>query len=226
MSGRSADRFGDAVIGFYGSTDPRVFEIERRCMDRGGVIISFLDDGLPAGRVLDVGAGDGFTAERLSRPDRTVVAMEPDPGMVASSRPLVWASGVAQDIPFHDDAFDASYSTWAFFLSGMSPEVLLTGLSEVQRVVREGGPIIVIDNAGDDEFTKLSDRSVSGDPEWWTERGFRHTVLRTSFLFDSVEEARELMTYYFGETAGKRVISTEIGFNVAAYTGTSGEVIT
>lgn len=224
MPGRSADRFGDKVIGFYGSTDRRIFEIERRCMDRHGVIISFLDERLPTGRVLDVGAGDGFTAERLSGSSRVVVAMEPDPGMVNPARSLVWSSGVAQDIPFHDDTFEAAYSTWAFFLSGIEPTALLEGLEEVQRVVSGGGPIVVVDNAGGDEFSSLTERALSGDPSWWTERGFEHTVLETSFLFDSVDEARELIGYYFGDGAAARVDSNEIGYRVSAYVGASGEV--
>ena len=87
------ERFGDLVIPFYGSRSPRLFEIERRAMDRDGQVIDFLDRVLPAGRVLDVGAGDGFTAERLSRADRVVVALEPDPGIVTGTRRLLWASG-------------------------------------------------------------------------------------------------------------------------------------
>ncbi len=226
MPGRSIDGFGDDVIRFYGSTDRRIFEIERRCMDRDGSVISFLGETLPRGRVLDVGAGDGYTAERLNGDGRIVVAMEPDPGMVAAERSLIWASGVAQDVPFHDDSFDAAYSTWAFFLSGTSPEVLAAGLAEVQRVVRTGGLIVVIDNAGGDEFTSLTDRPLSGDPSWWVDRGFEHRTLRTSFRFDSLEEARELLEYYFGEGVREKVDKTEISYNVAAYTGVSGEVTT
>ena len=100
MPARATDRFADQIVPFYGATHPRLFEIERRCMDRDGRVVEFLDRVLPLGRVLDVGAGDGFTAEKLCRAGRTVVALEPDPGMVAARRRLVWASGVAQDIPW------------------------------------------------------------------------------------------------------------------------------
>jgi SAM-dependent methyltransferase len=224
MPRRDIERFGDDVIRFYGSTDPRIFEIERRCMDRDGVVTSFLDEALPSGRVLDVGAGDGFTAEVLSKPSRVVVAMEPDPGMVKPERRLVWASGVAQDIPFHDDAFDAAYSTWAFFISGIAADVTDSGLSEVQRVVRDGGPIVMVDNAGGDEFTALTDHRIVGDPSVWTERGFEHRVLETSFRFDSIDEARELLGYYFGAAVRERVSSIELSFNVAVFTARSDEV--
>ena len=84
------------VIPFYGAGDRRLFEIERRCMDRDGKVIAWLDELLPDGLVLDVGAGDGFTAERLARPGRSVVPLEPAAGMIARERRLPWVRGVAQ----------------------------------------------------------------------------------------------------------------------------------
>ncbi len=50
------------VIPFYGADDPDMFAIERRAMDRDGLVIAALDAALPGGLVLDVGAGDGFSA--------------------------------------------------------------------------------------------------------------------------------------------------------------------
>jgi SAM-dependent methyltransferase len=221
---REPHDLGDLAIPFYGSGHPRMFEIERRCMDREGQVVAFLDGVLPSGRVLDVGAGDGFTAERLSRPDRVVVALEPESGMVAGRRRLVWALGVVQDIPFHDATFEAAYSTWAFFLSGVPVESLAQGLAEVERVVARGGVIVVVDNAGDDEFSALSNRPLSDDGSWWTARGFERHVLESAFRFDSLEEARELIGFYFGEDAAGRVENTTIGYRIAAYVGRSGEV--
>jgi SAM-dependent methyltransferase len=116
-----------------------MFALERRAMDYHGQVISFLDRTLPSGRILDIGAGNGFRAARLSRPDRIVLPMEPDPRMVDVAQPLIWAQGVAQDIPFHDGSFDGAYSTWAFFFDGIP--TLEQGLREVRRVVRPGAQL-------------------------------------------------------------------------------------
>jgi hypothetical protein len=43
------------VIPFYGADDPEMFAIERRAMDRDGLVPAALDALLPHGRVLDVG---------------------------------------------------------------------------------------------------------------------------------------------------------------------------
>lgn len=48
----------DKTIPFYGEENPLMFEIERRCMDRAGNVIALLDENLPNGMVLDIGAGN------------------------------------------------------------------------------------------------------------------------------------------------------------------------
>lgn len=210
----------ERVIPFYGGAQPRLFEIERRCMDRDGKVIAYLHEQLPAGLVLDVGAGNGFTAVRLTTSTRTVVALEPDPAMVDPGAPLVWARGVAQDIPFHDALFDAAYATWAFFFRGRAD--IEEGLSEIRRVVKPGGKIIIVDNAGDDELSAFSPREIAGDPDWWQARDFQTTIIDTAFKFSSLAEANELLEFYFGEDAVRENRKTEITFKVAVYQTTRG----
>lgn len=210
------------AIPFYGATNQRLFEIERRCMDRDGIVIQFIDELLPHGCILDMGAGNGFTAGHITREGRLVVAMEPDPRMIDLNRPLLWARGIAQDMPFHDASFDAAYATWAYFLPGVADKA--RGLGELCRVVKAGGLIVIVDNAGDDEFSALSDKPISDNGAWYMHHGFRREVLVTSFRFDSVEEARELLSFYFGKRVGQNINTTEIGFRVAAYLGESGRI--
>ena len=166
-------------------------------MDRDGKVIDFLNQHLPDGLVLDVGAGNGFTAVRLTTPERIIVALEPDANMIDSRIPLVWTQAVAQDVPFHASTFDAAYSTWAFFLEGI--DTIEEGLDELYRVVRAEGRIIIIDSAGDDEFCALSPRSIASNPDPWKSRGFRASIIETAFKFDSLEEANELLGFYFGD---------------------------
>ena len=91
-----------AVIPFYGTSDPELFAIERAAADRSGHVLRALDRLLPnAGRVLDVGAGDGFTAEKLTTADRVVVPMEPAMSMMQQTRHLSWVCGEAEALPFH-----------------------------------------------------------------------------------------------------------------------------
>ena len=206
------------IIPFYGTENQRLFEIERRCMDREQVVVRRLDSVLPDGRVLDIGAGDGFVAGTLTSAHRLVIPMEPARAMMSRREPLPWVQGVAQDLPFRSCAFAAAYATFAYFFPDIGHGA--PGLREAHRVVVPGGPIIIVDNAGDDEFTALSEREIASDPSWWAARGFSCQILHTSFRFDSIEEAREYLCFCFGER-GLQGARLELTYKVAAYTATS-----
>jgi len=208
----------DRIVRFYGADHPAMFEIERRCMDRDGLVIRHLDSELPEGLVLDSGAGNGFTAIRLRSSARTIVAFEPDPGMIDRHAPLPWVRGIAQNAPFRASTFHAAYATWAFFFDGV-PDID-EGLAELRRIVKNGGKIIIVDNAGDDEFSSLAARSTTSSRDWWLERGFEETLIHTSFRFDSLEEANLLIGFYFGAEATARNSKTEIEYRVVAYSTT------
>ena len=209
------------IIPFYGVTNKRVFEIERRSMDRDHIVVRHLDDILPSGRVLDIGAGDGYTAALLTRRDLLVVPIEPAEAMIDLSRSLPWVQAIAQELPFKTDSFTAAYATWAYFFTSDGFEGQ-EGLEEARRVVIPDGLIIMVDNAGDDEFSDIATSSHVSNPLLWKERGFECKTLTTSFRFDSLDEARELLTFYFGENAGMKA-KLEIEFKVAVYIGCAKE---
>lgn len=207
----------EQIIPFYGGNEPELFEIERRCMDRDGKVITYLDQHLPGGLVLDVGAGNGFTAQLLNKNGRHVVALEPDHAMIDLNKPLVWSKGVAQDIPFHDNVFVGAYATWAFFFTNFRDD-MIDGLAELERVVKSNHPIIIIDNAGEDEFTALGKKDFSADKKVWQSLGFSTTIIETSFRFDNVQEMRSLFTLFFGATVANRNSKLEFSYRVAAFT--------
>lgn len=210
------------IIPFYGADDLRMFEIERRCMDRDGLVIRRLDELLPNGLVLDVGAGDGFTAERLTGPGRTIIPLEPAAGMIRNDRRMPWVRGAAQDLPFGDNAFAGAYATWAYFFPSIGHGD--AGLAAVNRAVRPSGPILIADNAGGDEFSAVGDDPIEGasDAAWWESRGFTRDVVPTTFRFDDLAEAQTLLGFYFGES-GKANARIEIGYNVAIYRTSAGD---
>jgi ubiquinone/menaquinone biosynthesis C-methylase UbiE len=213
------------IIPFYGADKPHLFAIERRCMDKEGRVIEYLDHLLPAGIVLDIGAGNGFTAQKLTHSHRKVVALEPDNGMMNARVALPWIQGVAQELPFSSQSLSGAYATWAYFFPTYHGYGQ-AGLRELHRVVMPKHPLVIVDNAGNDEFCALFDRDISSDAAWWQSQGFEQHIIETHFEFESLDEAKELLSFYWknnGRAAGSQA-RRKIEYSVAVYTQESNYV--
>lgn len=206
-----------SVIPFYGAEHPGLFAIERAAMDHPGLVIDRLNDLLPRGTVLDIGAGDGFTAERLARRGRRVIAVEPASRMINLTRPLTWVQADAEALPFRDGALDGAYATWAYFFSrGFDPT---PGIAELHRTVRGGGPLVIAENLGGDEFCALAPSDITADVAFWAKQGFSLEMIETEFAFETTEDALRLLTFYFGDVG--RTPPTRLTYRVGLFTARS-----
>ena len=103
----------------------------------------------PGTKALDVGAGTGLLAERLTDRGMPVVALDPFPQMLAQLRQrrpdfeTVVASG--DNIPFPDGSFDTTYCV-AVMHHIAAPALVQQTLAEMVRVTRPGGHIVVWDH--------------------------------------------------------------------------------
>lgn len=207
---------GMSIIPFYGAGNRDLFEIERAAMDRPGKVIRYLDEILPDSDVLDIGAGDGFTADALSSPNRSLFGVEPAQGMINAERRLTYVRASAEALPFGDDAFAGAYATWAYFFPGFLD--VSRGLTEVERVVMRGGPIVIVDNYGGDEFSKLLGHGDKIDTGFWEAQGFTVNPIETVFEFVSHDDADRLMSLYTGSPM--REVPLVIEYRVAVMTRT------
>jgi ubiquinone/menaquinone biosynthesis C-methylase UbiE len=100
-------------------------------------------------RALDVGAGTGVLAERLSDDGFEVVALDPFSQMLEQLRrrrpeiATIAAPGYA--IPLPDDAFDLTYCV-AVMHHIAEPELVRQTLAEMVRVTRPAGHVLVWDH--------------------------------------------------------------------------------
>jgi ubiquinone/menaquinone biosynthesis C-methylase UbiE len=99
----------------------------------------------PDAEVLDLGAGTGKLTRPLVERFRHVVAVEPDPGMLAVLRRTTDVSlaveGPAEAIPLGDDSVDAVFVGQAFHW--FEPD---RALAEIARVLRPCGGVVLIWN--------------------------------------------------------------------------------
>jgi len=109
---------------------------------------------LPAGRVLEIGCGPGSFAEDVE--GGGLICLDPIPEMLSIAEPRVnakrsqrgdapvqFVEGTAENLPFENDSFDAVCSLFSF----RDWYDKRTGLTEVLRVLKPGGPIVIVDPA-------------------------------------------------------------------------------
>jgi SAM-dependent methyltransferase len=124
-----------------------------------------------------------------------------------------------------DASADVIVSSWSAFRGVGEGE-----LSEVDRVLRPDGRLIVIHDYGRDDVSRLR-----GDlPEYgtWSRRdgpfiqnGFRIRVLHCFWTFDSLDDARQFLDLAFGEagrTFAAQLNRPRLSYNVALYYRTRG----
>jgi demethylmenaquinone methyltransferase / 2-methoxy-6-polyprenyl-1,4-benzoquinol methylase len=99
----------------------------------------------PGTRALDVATGTGDLAIELASRGGDVVGSDFSEGMLARARTkapgLTWEQADAQALPYPDDAFDAA--TVGFGARNFSD--LPLGLSEMVRVVKPGGRVVILE---------------------------------------------------------------------------------
>lgn len=106
-------------------------------------------EGVPAGRVLEVGVGTGKNLA-YHRDEHQVVGIDLSPGMLSRARRRAEQSGATvelheadvQELPFDDESFDAVVASFVF-CSVPDP---VRGLREARRVLRPGGHLVLLEH--------------------------------------------------------------------------------
>ena len=125
-----------------------------------------------------------------------------------------------QSFAADDDSADVVVGFWSAFRAPAAGE-----LAEADRVLRAGGRLLVVQDYGRDDVSRLR-----GDlPEygawsrrdgWYLGNGFRIRVIHCFWTFDSTEEARSFLGEAFGEVGarvGETLKRSRLSYNVAVY---------
>ena len=119
--------------------------------------------GAAEGRVLEIGSGSGLNLPFYRRDVREILALEPDPALLAMARrvphteiPVNFMEASSEAIPLDDNSIDTVVTTWTLCtIPGAA-----AALTEMRRVLRPQGKLLFV------EHGLSPDRGV----RWWQDR--------------------------------------------------------
>src|SRR5215207_3529612 len=181
----------------------------RRAMDE---IINV--DGLD---VLDLGAGTGRLTLLLAPHAKSIRAFDLSAEMLRVCRERLIASGLSnwqvevadhRQLPVPDQSADLVVSGWSVsYLAVWNQETgqseLDTWLSEMKRVLRKDGTIILFESLGTGNELPIRLEHVESTYHWLDDNGFENKWIRTDYQFESVGEAADLAGFFGAEMADK-----------------------
>ena len=197
--------------------DPQTYEIENRAVDPERAVEAAMGSVASwQGRdLLDLGCGTGFHLPRWATQARTVVGVEPHPGLAAvaarrtSRLPHVTVLvGTAQRVPLPDASVDVVQARWAYFFGpGCEP-----GLAELDRVVRRGGTAFVIDNdSSRSTFGRWFRRgypTIDADDveRFWSRHGWQRIPVEVAWRFESRADLEAVVRIEFAEDVAEQIL--------------------
>jgi ubiquinone/menaquinone biosynthesis C-methylase UbiE len=189
--------------------------------DYQGNILSAIESYCPLDglEVIELGAGTGRLTRLLAPYVKSIQAFDASAHMLATAAQSLhemglnnWSAQVAdhRQIPVPNASADLVISGWAFcYLAVWGGadwgSALQDGLHEIERIIRSGGTVLILETLGTGEEKPNPPEHLNAYYDWLTEAGFERGWMRTDYRFESLEEAVELSTFFFGEEMGHKI---------------------
>jgi len=123
-----------------------------------------------------------------------------------------WGMAVAdhRKLPLADEVADLVISGWsvsylAVWGGGEWRKEVREALREMERVLRRGGMIVLLETLGTGHEQPEAPEKLKGYYEYLGREGFSRRWIRTDFEFESLAEAKQLTGFFFGQEMATRV---------------------
>jgi ubiquinone/menaquinone biosynthesis C-methylase UbiE len=171
--------------------------------------------------VVDVGAGTGRLTQLLAPHAARITAVDIFHPMLQQARTRLagdglvnWQTAVAdaRHLPLKSKTADVAVAGWALGHStGWYPQswqiVIGQALAAMQRILRPGGTLILIETMGTGTETAVPPNPGLAAYYTWLQDdlGFQHTTIATDYQFTSVAEAVSLTQFFFGDALAQKI---------------------
>ena len=169
--------------------------------------------------VLDLGAGTGRLTLMLASRIKSIHAFDASSEMLRVCRDRLllsglsnWQVGVADHrrLPVPDHSADLVVSGWSVaYLVVWHPESwrdeLEKWMSEMKRVLKPNGKIILFESLGTGNEAPIQLEHLKDYYPWLDGAGFQNRWIRTDYQFESIEEAIDLASFFFGSDMAEKV---------------------
>jgi ubiquinone/menaquinone biosynthesis C-methylase UbiE len=169
--------------------------------------------------VLDLGAGTGRLTLLLAPRVKSIRAFDVSAEMLRVCRERLIKSGLSnwqvnvadhRQLPVQDHSVDLVVSGWSVsYLAVWNQEnggaELDQWLTEMKRVLRKDGLIILFESLGTGNESPIRLEHVESTYQWLDDNGFENKWIRTDYQFESVGEAADLAGFFFGADMADRI---------------------
>ena len=170
--------------------------------------------------VVEVGAGTGRLTLQLAPRVRSLTVFDGSAAMLQVAEKKLRNAGFTnwkietasnQSLPTRNNVADVVISGWSVCYAyadnpGTEKESLDKVLTELQRVLRPGGTIILLENMGTGFESPNPPPHLLPYFQDLESFGFQHEIFRTDFQFDSPQHADQLSRFFFGDELADRIV--------------------
>ncbi|GMR10216.1 MAG: hypothetical protein BMS9Abin28_1037 [Anaerolineae bacterium] len=170
--------------------------------------------------VIELGAGTGRLARLLAPAVRSIHAFDASPNMLEVAAAKLsdaglrnWGVAAAdhRNLPIADRAADIVISGWSMVYLVVWNEStweseLAKGLAEIRRILRPGGSIIILETLGTGHESPQPPENLVDYYSFLERQRFSSSWIRTDYRFESLEEAEEIVGFFFGEAMVEGIV--------------------
>jgi ubiquinone/menaquinone biosynthesis C-methylase UbiE len=170
-------------------------------------------------QIADLGAGTGRLTRLLSPLSGSVITMDLSLQMLLVAQDSLnkaqtdnWLMAAADNahLPLKSSSIDLVISGWSFcYLAVWGGDTwktaLQNGLVEIKRILRKNSTIIILETMGTGFETPNPPPHLANYFGFLKEMGFSSTWIRTDYQFESLAEAEELSSFFFGKDLAAKV---------------------